>query len=1279
MRFIEDGPDIPDELLLALDEGKVMFFCGAGVSCAKANLPNFIGLAENVLEQLRVSKDDPADKILKLARNEPEEKTKTIEEQLGVSNFVSSDLIFSELEKDFETHDIETAVAMALNPPKGVCLKAHEIMLGLSTIKAGHTRLVTTNFDRLFEKCNSSLNAWQPPRLPDSNEISTFQGVVYLHGAANKKYNGSDSSFILSSAEFGRAYLAEGWATQFFKDIISKYTVVFIGYSADDPPIRYLLEALNKSSDKPNKIYAFHSGTQEQAEKKWEHKGVSAIAYDSHARLWSTLGAWSERVRDIKTWQDGIIKMARKGPRQLSPFQREQVVQFVLTKEGAQSFCTSNNPPPASWLCVFDKTVRFERPYPMIQAGGSPYSLDLFERYKLDSDPEPEYIDPNDYLTDRNIPKEALDVFAVNNRDKNEIQNNPVVPMRGENALSAGNLPARLSYLGEWIAKISNQNIAVWWVARQAGIHPYVQRRIKYLLQDKTGCALHILHAWQYIFDNWTPKPDDMGENGLEWHSFEKNVEKFGWGKPTIRRYEELTKPRMLTKARYWHGAIKPPQGGKINFRQLIDLEVVHSTYPEQIKISDECLVQIVAVWRRNIDMAIRLEKERGYYGSIRPLIIQNAEGERYTHDLTDMVLCYIELLEQLLKHNLQRAQEEIKTWNKEDNNVYARLRIWACQFPELVPNDELGYFFIGMGRDFFWDFSHEHDLLFTLKACWSRIPVPAKRAIEKLLLQGYEKPDGQEEQKYILYKARGVLMRLDWLKDNGCVLDIDYDKETALLQKDDPQFKKEYTESLDRSTDGLVHRVISKTDPSVLCGLSFSEILDKSEKEINRHDDFSVEHDPFSGLCKVQPVRALAVLRYEAEQGNHRPWAWRKFLYREGCKDDPERMKRFIAEMLFRLPDEVAAEIIHALVNWVSKTSEQLTPPCIPVFECLTKRLVKVMHQNHKLEDFNTRTEGSDYDWGFQAINSSAGILAESLFGDLRIKGLKANQSPPLNWINLAQDMLNLPDDLGRYALLTFTYRLNWFYYINPQWTQDNLLQPLFDEDPDTTDAWWAGYLSGARQSPAPALFEKTKPYLLTQAFNQNAQTRDNNRKIAQLVLLSWAYKGRTKPTRHITDEEFRKILLNASDEFRSIFLQQIKNFCKEDKTSHWDKKRLALVKNVWPLQKRIKTPKTSGGLIDLAFSDEQAFPRLTKTILPLLGENPQVSMSSFLYGANKDHIIDKHPKIVLEILYKIVPEDDFLIFYRIKQMLDRIATADPKLKHDPRFIELAERCDLG
>lgn len=59
MRFNENGPSIPHELLIARDEGRVVFVCGAGVSRARAGLSDFFGLAENVIRKLGISADSP--------------------------------------------------------------------------------------------------------------------------------------------------------------------------------------------------------------------------------------------------------------------------------------------------------------------------------------------------------------------------------------------------------------------------------------------------------------------------------------------------------------------------------------------------------------------------------------------------------------------------------------------------------------------------------------------------------------------------------------------------------------------------------------------------------------------------------------------------------------------------------------------------------------------------------------------------------------------------------------------------------------------------------------------------------------------------------------------------------------------------------------------------------------------------------------------------------------------------------------------------------------------
>ncbi len=47
MQFVANGPDIPDALLQAHEEGRVVFFCGAGISYP-AGLPGFKGLVDEI-------------------------------------------------------------------------------------------------------------------------------------------------------------------------------------------------------------------------------------------------------------------------------------------------------------------------------------------------------------------------------------------------------------------------------------------------------------------------------------------------------------------------------------------------------------------------------------------------------------------------------------------------------------------------------------------------------------------------------------------------------------------------------------------------------------------------------------------------------------------------------------------------------------------------------------------------------------------------------------------------------------------------------------------------------------------------------------------------------------------------------------------------------------------------------------------------------------------------------------------------------------------------------
>ena len=51
MRFIKGGPEVPDRLVEFHEDGKVVFFCGAGISYP-AGLPGFEGLTRRLFEDL---------------------------------------------------------------------------------------------------------------------------------------------------------------------------------------------------------------------------------------------------------------------------------------------------------------------------------------------------------------------------------------------------------------------------------------------------------------------------------------------------------------------------------------------------------------------------------------------------------------------------------------------------------------------------------------------------------------------------------------------------------------------------------------------------------------------------------------------------------------------------------------------------------------------------------------------------------------------------------------------------------------------------------------------------------------------------------------------------------------------------------------------------------------------------------------------------------------------------------------------------------------------------
>ena len=347
MQFIQDGPDIPNRLLQAHEQGKVVFFCGAGIS-SPAGLPGFGGLVQSLYAALGTSPLDVEKAAIKKAQFDT--AISLLDNRIPGGREVVRGAIAKIL------------LAADLTNPRATA--THRALVGLSRSASGHHRLITTNFDRIFEAVlGAGIPRTASPRLPVPK--MRWNGLVYLHGLLPEKPTPSDlDTLVLSSGDFGLAYLTERWAARFVSELFRNYIVCFVGYSINDPVLRYMMDALAADrllGESYSEVFAFGSyskGKEKEQELEWAVKNVTPILYRNHARhlyLHKTLQTWAQHYRDGISGNERIVSRHASDPPAASTKQDDVIgrVLWALTDPSgvpARLFAELDPPPPIEWL-----------------------------------------------------------------------------------------------------------------------------------------------------------------------------------------------------------------------------------------------------------------------------------------------------------------------------------------------------------------------------------------------------------------------------------------------------------------------------------------------------------------------------------------------------------------------------------------------------------------------------------------------------------------------------------------------------------------------------------------------------------------------------------------------------------------------------------------------------------------------------------------------------------------------------------------------------------------
>ena len=1180
----------------------------------------------------------------------------TLDPIKGVGSFVATDRVFSLLEREFDTSDVHAAVAAALKPQGEADLSAHELVLDLAGRRSGTIRLVTTNFDRLFEDCDPEVRSIGPAHLPDPKRAE-LNAVIHLHGRVDPEYLGSDDEgFVLSSGDFGRAYLAEGWATRFIQSLLSRFSIVFLGYSADDPPVQYLLEALKAASEAHGRMYAFQSGESAVASSLWENKGVHAMAYDPsnrHEALWSTLDAWAKRANNIDGWYDAVIEKAARGPETLHPHERGQVAHILSFAEGVRRFISlTDNGVPASWLKVIDPRERYgQRERAVDQARGS---FDPFDFYGLDSDAPPP---PPDVREDefsyirrpREVPQHSWDGFDLLPTDSSTTERRSGL-FHGVSAATADRLPSRLDLLAVWFRSVAHQTDAFSWALKQPDVHPRVKSLVSSAVKNGGDkFPTDIDQGWRYLLRMWDDRRDAPDQVAF---AVSAEAKVMGWSDEMVRRLIETRRPRLQVEA--------PFRSRSSEEDRAFSLKVEYPRPQIEVEIPRGMLVSAIARLRENLDYARSLEIEvHGRDWIYLPTTYETA-GQLLDldgHGPLGLVLEMQRMMGSLAAIDPSAAHAEFLRWPIDDDGIFTRLRIWAARQKSITSIEEAAAILVGLRDKLFWGDLHQRDLMMTLGVRWNDFPRALRLKLEnKLISTNY--PWGSFD-KSAEYNDQALLERLRWLAAQSLRLSHNIKRLisdlTDRLEGEMPDINNAVED-----TQPKVFELGTNNDPAELSSLTIPEILPAAAAVGGIDYRTKMQRDPFAGLVELRPVKALSALWYEARNGRIHIERWGSFLRSEKRAHDSTRLLRLICARLATMAAANLSQLLYPAAEWMSRLAPRLMIELPDVFEALWQKTVEAS----AAFPAGDSERYSERNWAEDGLNRPVGKLTQVLFQDPSLSGRRRNSGLAADWKLKMETLLSLPGDLRRQALVIASFQFVFFWLIDPKWAETTVMPSMESGGPDE-DAFWDGFLWANKVPPLP-LFLKMRASI-ARKIAEGSRRKPIRDSLADITLYAWI-EWSDRKRRPFTNAEFRELIVEGGPQFGMRVLWNLGRRLQKRTVSR--EKVVLFFREVWPLQKTFKSEEISRALSTFLFKTGDLFAEVAKLIVGRL--IPCENFDDYaIYTEEPGGIIDTYPETLLEVLLRLLPNDVNRWPHHAGEILDRLALA-PSGSADARLKQL-------
>lgn len=1271
MQFVTNGPDIPEALLQAHEDSRVVFFCGAGISYP-AGLPGFKGLVDEIYRRIGT---------------EPTE----IEQDAYKRNQFDATLDLLERRIPGQRIGVRKVLADALQPnlKRKKAIDTHAALLHLARNRKGIFRLVTTNFDRIFEKVakriKQPINSFVAPMLPIPKN-SRWNGLVYLHGQLPEELDETAlQRLVLTSGDFGLAYLTERWAARFVSELFRNYVVCFVGYSINDPVLRYMMDALaadrmlGESTPQAYALGDCEPGQEHYKTIEWKAKGVIPILYEvskdnyDHSILHSTLKKWSDTYRDGILGKERIVMEYGIAHPSASTQQDDFVGRMLWAlshKSGlpAKCFAEFNPVPPIEWLKVFSED-RY-RHSDLDRFGILPHPrIDESLHFSFIRRPA-----PYAYASYMSLAPEIADI-------------------RWDDVMSQ---------LARWLVRHLNDPELIFWLAQRGGqLHNEWRRLIEGKLDffarlEREGKTAE-LDEIRTNAPNAIPQPPMR----ILWRllltgrvkSWGRDWEFYSWkgrlqrdGLTAMSRFElrELLSPKVVLKRPSRWGedgendndVAEPPQ----RLKQLVDWELVlttdhiHSALEglKQVEHWGEVLPRLLGDFQQLLSDALDLLRELSEVDDLNdpsywylPSISPHWQNREY-HEWVALIELLRDAWLATKEIDPNKATWVAQVWFDFPYPTFKRLALFAASQDGCISPERWLEWLNVDGANWLWATDTHREVMRLLVLQGYRLSQEASTKLENAILAGPPRENFQDDiepewwQSHVDYS---IWLRFAKLRAGGSNLSTTALSHFAELSKKNPRWKLS-----DDERDEFTHWMSGTGDPD------YEESRDIDFAPQNRRELVKwlkrppAERRPFyedtwQKTCRDRLSLSLVALCELAQEKIWMPGRWREALQAWSEDGLILRSWRYAAPLVQTMPDYVLLEIVPSVARWLEKVSK-IVDRHEDILLDICRRVLELPLE----PDSSIMMDGKSINQPvFEAINHSVGHVTQVLLNLWLKRKLNDRDTLPADLKPFFTRLCDTNIGQFRHGRVLLASQLITFFRVDRPWTEQNLL-PLFDWTTNSVEARaaWEGFLWSPRLYQ-PLLIVFKSQFLKTA--HHYAELGEHSRQFA--VFLTYAALHQVEG---YTLQDFRLAVDNLpNDGLQEIVkaLSQALEGAGEQREDYWKNRIQPFLIQVWPKSHELGSNEISKSFVRLSIAARDEFPAALSLILNWL--QPFEHPHHVLHSLRESGLCSRFPVEALQLLDKIIDQQPW-ISSELEHCLEAISRVSPVLNNDYRYLRLSE-----